>query len=106
MKKILSLLLVIMCLIGCCSCSPKQSDREIVETMTDVEVRSYFMRNYDASSVEVTKTLTKVNDDTYNVSGKAIVEDKYGDLSEVKYDAVVEREDEEYWTVTSVEFKD
>ena len=74
--------------------------------MTDEEVGSNFMRNYDASSVGVTKTLTKVNDDTYNVSGKAIVEDKYGDLSEVKYDAVVEREDEEYWTVTSVEFKD
>lgn len=95
MKKILALLLAIALCVGLCACGGSKEPEINPESEAADAVRSRIMveiaLGYDTVGVpSITTYVDQVGENTYEVTGKVTVKDKYGDSYTGKYDATVE----------------
>ena len=97
MKKIVSLLLVlVMCisLVACGGESLSESKTESVESKVESSVKAHIeldiICSYDTVGLpSITCYIDEISENNFEVSGKVTIKDKYGDSYSGKYDATV-----------------
>ncbi|MBO4949658.1 MAG: hypothetical protein J6E38_01420 [Clostridia bacterium] len=95
MKKVLAIIFACALVFMCCACSSgneatnDNSVEDMVERAARSRVQAEVMINYSSHAPTVTSLINNSNGDTYYVSGKVTVRDKYGDPYSGTYDAVV-----------------
>lgn len=95
MKRVIALLLVLVLCVGLCACSNSGTTKNSKEDKVVSSVKSRIMvevkLNYDTTGAPtITTNVKKISENTYEVTGKVTVKDKYGDSYTGKYDAEVE----------------
>lgn len=95
MKKFLAILMVALLSISLVACSGSKEEPESVTDKVKDEVKYRIMATiavqYETTGVpNITYYVDEMGDNTYEVTGKVSVKDKYGDTYTGKYDAVVE----------------
>lgn len=94
MKRLLALLMVLVMCASFCACGGSGGKEETVESKVISAARSRILAEivlgYDTEGVPtITTYLDDMGDNTYMVTGKVTVKDKYGDTYTGKYDAEV-----------------
>ena len=95
MKRVIALLLVVVLCVGLCACSNSGTTKNSKEDKVVSEVKSYITFEikyyYDTVGMPtITTHVEKISENTYEVTGKVTIKDKYGDSYTGKYDAEVE----------------
>lgn len=93
MKRLLALLLALICCLSLCACGAEEEEESVVDKVRSA-VRSHIMVEitlfYDTTGVpNITMFVDENSDGSYEVTGKVTVKDKYGDSYTGKYDAEV-----------------
>ena len=94
MKRLLALLMVLVFCASLCACGGSGGKKETVEDKVISAARSRILveiaLGYDTEGVpNITTFVDDIGDNTYMVTGKVTVKDKYGDTYTGKYDAEV-----------------
>lgn len=101
MKKLLALVMAILMCLCLCACDPgteaedAKSPEETVESKVRSQIMAEIILTYDTEGVPtITSYVNQRGENTYEVTGKVTVKDKYGDYYTGKYDAEVEYDPE------------
>jgi len=94
MKRIIALFLVLSLCFIMCSCSnsdPEETETDKVISAVKAQINTRILLSYEINGIPtITTFVDNTGDNTYEVSGKVTVKDKYGDSYTGKYDATVE----------------
>lgn len=97
MKKVISVLLIVVLCVSFAACSSGGDDTEVKSPQERIRNVVYnrilvnVLAKYDTQgSPNVTYYLDPISDNTFEVSGRVTVRDKYGDSYSAKYDCVAE----------------
>lgn len=93
MKKFFAIILAIVLCLALCACDGGDSDTNSVEDKVRFQVESRitaYVYALTKSAPIITSYVDEIRENTFEVTGKVTVRDKYGDTYTGKYDAVVE----------------
>ena len=95
MKKIFSLLLVFVTILGLCACGGNKTDsvesikdRACQEVKFSVMAKIASLDNYE-DFTDITYNVNEIDENKYEITGKVTYCDKYDDSFTKKYDAIV-----------------